>query len=287
LKLKEKLTKIRSGAIATVILTVLTPAFLTTGAFALPPSNDDFGSATVISSLPFSDSLNTAEATRAGDDPDCAASSHTVWYTFTPDKDITVQANTFGSDYDTILCLYTGSQGSLDNPATNDDASFDTKQSQISFDATAGQTYFFMVGSPYGGPGGNLVFNIDEGSPPPPPPREFNMEVSINPIADVQPRTGLVTIGGTIDCSEPASISISGEVVQISGQRTVKGSFSQSVVCGPAVEGQPGPWFASLQGQNGAFVAGRASVNVFAEGCGISDCDQDQDSRTVRLQGVR
>jgi hypothetical protein len=60
MSLKEKLTKVRLGAKATiVILTLLAPTILTTGAFAQPPSNDDIENATVIPSLPFHDRTNT------------------------------------------------------------------------------------------------------------------------------------------------------------------------------------------------------------------------------------
>ena len=48
------------------------------------------------------------------DDPanDCIG-GHTVWYQFTPSEDIRVNANTFGSDYDTGIAVYTGTRGTL------------------------------------------------------------------------------------------------------------------------------------------------------------------------------
>jgi hypothetical protein len=287
LKLKEKLSEIMLGAtVMVIILILLTPAILITGAFAQSPSNDDFDSATEISSLPFSDSVNTAEATTAEDDPDCAESSNTVWYTFTPDEDVSIEANTFGSDYDTILCLYTGARGNLDNPAGNDDASWETHQSQLFFNVTAGETYFFMIGSPFGGSGGNLVFNVDVGLPTPPPPRDFDVElVSINPTGLLSHRSGIVQISATIECSEPSDILVSGYATQTTGRTTVQGFFSESIVCFP--EEEPAPSLISFEGQNGSFVAGRISVNVFLEGCGVSDCDQDQGSGIVRLRGAK
>jgi hypothetical protein len=46
-----------------------------------------------------------------------------------------IEANTFGSDYDTTLSVYTGSRGALTQIACNDDA--DLLQSLVRFNATA------------------------------------------------------------------------------------------------------------------------------------------------------
>ena len=56
-----------------------------------------------------------------------------------------IEANTFGSNYDTTLSVYTGSRGSLMQLACNDDSG--SLQSRIRFDAVAGTTYYFMVSS--------------------------------------------------------------------------------------------------------------------------------------------
>src|SRR6266542_399336 len=87
------------------------------------PTNDDFDSATVVTEpLPFTDSVATADATTAADDPQCLGNGHTVWYTYTPGADGWVNANTFGSNYDTTLSVYTGARGALTQVTCNDDA---------------------------------------------------------------------------------------------------------------------------------------------------------------------
>jgi hypothetical protein len=121
--------------------------------------SDDFDDANVISELPFSDSVDTFGATTASDDPDCVGQGPTVWYAFTPEEDLNVDANTFGSDYDTTLSVYTGSRGNLTQIACNDDT--DGLQSRVQFAAVAEETYFFMIGAFGSGPGGQLVFSID------------------------------------------------------------------------------------------------------------------------------
>ena len=128
-------------------------AFSVFPAFAAAPSNDDFDDANVISELPFSDAVDTTDATTADDDPDCFGQGPTVWYEFTPEEDVNVRADTVGSDYDTILSVYTGSRGDLTQIACNEE--------RVQFEAVAGETYFFMVGAFGSGPGGQLVFSAD------------------------------------------------------------------------------------------------------------------------------
>jgi hypothetical protein len=124
------------------------------------PANDDFDTATIIGGLPFVDSISTADATAAFDDPSCNGNEHTVWYSFTPTQNMTLGANTFGSDYATTLSVYTGTRGALHQVTC-----YPFAPSQVTFTATANTTYFFMVASECcGNPGGNLVFTL-EGPP--------------------------------------------------------------------------------------------------------------------------
>jgi len=121
----------------------------------LPAPNDDFDEATIITSLPFSDTLDSAAATVAPDDPaDCAGTNvHTVWYTFTPTADATLTADTSQSSYQAIVCIYTRSRGALSKVADG--------LQQATVQATAGVSYHFMVAdSPFAGEGGTLVFQL-------------------------------------------------------------------------------------------------------------------------------
>jgi hypothetical protein len=125
------------------------------------PANDDFDTPVIISGLPFTDTIPSDEATTAEDDPTptCGGTGPTVWYAYTASRTITMQANTFGSDYDTDLVVYTGTRGNLVELACNDDAA--GSQSSVSVEVARGQTYYFMVGTFGSGPGGTLVFNLE------------------------------------------------------------------------------------------------------------------------------
>jgi hypothetical protein len=120
----------------------------------LPVPNDDFDNATTITSVPFSDTLDTTTAAAAPDDPtDCSSTNfHTVWYALTPPADMTLAADTSQSSYSAVICVYTGSRGAL-NQVTNG-------LQRVSFQATAGVTYYFMVADYIFSQGGNLIFQV-------------------------------------------------------------------------------------------------------------------------------
>jgi hypothetical protein len=105
------------------------------------PANDDFNNATVISSVPFSTTEDTSQATFDPSDPtqDVCWNNGSVWFAYTPSSNVQITADTFGSNYDTVLSAWTGTQGALSLIACNDD--FNGAQSQISFSATGGTTY--------------------------------------------------------------------------------------------------------------------------------------------------
>jgi len=126
------------------------------------PANDDFASATVITTLPFGASENTSDATFDPTDPFGCTSNGSVWFAYTPTSNGTIVADTVGSNYDTVLSAWTGTQGALTLHACNDDAS--GVQSRITLPVTGGTTVYFMVGiccgSGFDG-GGPLTFSVD------------------------------------------------------------------------------------------------------------------------------
>ena len=92
-------------------------AILRGDAPAAPPTNDDFDTPYVVGGLPVSVSLNTVEATIAIDDPamGCGSgtNSNTVWFRLTVTAPSQISADTLGSDFDTVLGVFTGTRGAL------------------------------------------------------------------------------------------------------------------------------------------------------------------------------
>jgi hypothetical protein len=126
-------------------------------------SNDDFANATVITGLPFSTTEDTSLATSAATDPVGCSNNGSVWFAFTPPSNMTIDANTLGSGYDTVLSAWTGTEGNLVFWACNDD--FNGLSSRIRLPVEGGTTYYFMVARccGFGGSGGgSLSFSVDQ-----------------------------------------------------------------------------------------------------------------------------
>ncbi|WBB78784.1 PKD domain-containing protein [Micromonospora sp. WMMD882] len=136
-------------------------------AFAAP-SNDDFANATTISSLPFSTAQATKAATADPSDPQGCHANRSVWFAFTPDRDMLIRATTAGSGYSTVLSAWTGARGALTQQACNydyDDGR-DRINSRITFPATAGTTYYLLVVAYFDDEVGRLKLSVDEATAP-------------------------------------------------------------------------------------------------------------------------
>ncbi len=236
----------------------------------LRPPNDDFNDALVISALPFTDRVSTIDARTSHDDPPsvehCGGGvigGHTVWYQFTPSENLRINASTSGSNYDTNIFVYTGTRGNLTLVECN------PLPRSMTFDAVAGETYFFLVASGEAS-GGNLVFTVQLG---------IEVGVAIDPVGTVNPSTGVVTITGTVTCSRPAFFELGGAVQQRDVQAS-QGSLFAAGQCSGA-----SPWQGEVQGENGRFVPGTAEVSAGAlfTGTGTEERHGKAAPTTVRL----
>jgi hypothetical protein len=134
------------------------PLSVNVGAPLPAPANDDFDAARLISTVPYTDTLDTRGATIALDDPvfsacELNAGKGTVWYKFTPVTSGDVKLETMGSDYDTVLGLFTGTRGNLTLMDCNDDTEINGqwyRHSSLFLHLNAGVTYYINV-SKYGG----------------------------------------------------------------------------------------------------------------------------------------
>jgi len=239
-----------------------------------PPPNDDLDNAVAIETLPFSDTQNTLTATTAPDDPECGGNGHTVWYAFTPTRDMEILADTFGSDYDTTLSAWVGARGALQRVACNDQAQ-DTAQSRILFDVTGGTMYFLMAGSFFDSPGGNLTLSVREAPPP------LQMSVRLDATGSVN-RAGVATLRGTLTCSRQAAPDLLGTLRQQVGRRVAVGTFAANdVPCLGATR-----WSVRVVGETGTYRRGNATAVVAAtfEDRERGEIIRARDERVVRLR---
>lgn len=119
------------------------------------PPNDDFEAAeALVNGGTFDLPSGTAEgrnfnASRQPGEQDYAANAaaaHSVWYSWKAPKDGLYTFTTSGSDYDTVLAVYSGSGiGHLDLVAFNDDTTIFDQTSKVVFTANKDATYYIAI----------------------------------------------------------------------------------------------------------------------------------------------
>lgn len=131
----------------------------------MAPINDNFLNAFMLSGDSISTTGSNVDATGELGEPNHAfvnfggSDTNSVWWTWTAAGDGTVVIDTLGSSFDTSLAIYTGTQvNELMVVASNDDTF--GLQSQVIFDAVAGQTYQIAVDG-FGANVGNITLNLE------------------------------------------------------------------------------------------------------------------------------
>jgi hypothetical protein len=174
-----------------------------------PPANDNFANATVVTSVPYVvNGLNTSEATTEANDPvtPCGSTgfpqqSHSVWYRFTPSTTRGYAITTVGTNYDTVLAIWTGTWGSLVNQGCDDDSGVNLT-SFLSLTLQGGTTYYIEAMAYGDDAGGSLHLTVAE----PPPNDDFDNALTITGLTygDSQDTTTATTAADdpTFDCED-------------------------------------------------------------------------------------
>jgi len=172
-------------------------------AYAAQPANDNFASATVVASVPYSTSQSTLESTLEPLEPTpCNILGSTVWYTFTPAVTASVKITTLGSSYDTSVAVYTGSSvSSLSQVGCNDNAG-GALSSVFQFAATGGTSYRIQIGSVAATPG-TLQLKIVS------PPASNDDFASATSVPQLLPYSNTQSAAqATLEASEPQPCSV-------------------------------------------------------------------------------
>ena len=109
------------------------------------PANDDFANREEILTIPAAIVASNENASAEIDEPDHAASAANVslWWTWQSTTNSAVEIDTIGSDFDTLLAVYTGSSVTdLTEVVSNDDGG---GASRVMFSALLGTTYHIAV----------------------------------------------------------------------------------------------------------------------------------------------
>jgi hypothetical protein len=169
-----------------------------------PPANDDIGNAIAIAgdTVPQQRTATTTSATTQRNERltlTCNGASKTIgktaWYSFTTTIGQVVTVDTLGSNFDTMIAVYTGTFGVAFDSVTCDDDSAGNLKSRVQFGSIPGTTYWIQVGG-FSGASGNLVVNF---STPPPTNDNFASARAM----DLGSTYGIVTLGATTEAGEP------------------------------------------------------------------------------------
>jgi subtilisin family serine protease len=168
-----------------------------------PPSvpNDNFANRIVLSGLPVSTTGSNIGATEEPQEPSQSGPINSVWWSWTAPTSGTVNINTIGSNFDTYLSVFTGSDlPNLTLIGANDDGGGNLT-SLVSLNATAGTTYQIAVDG-YFSATGPIALNIVV---PPPPNDNFANQIALTGETATTKGTN---IGATGEVGEPAQSGV-------------------------------------------------------------------------------
>jgi hypothetical protein len=240
---------------------------------AAAPSNDTYAGRTVIGTLPFSESLDTSEATTDAEDDElnalCGApeTDASVWYELTPTSDAVVLVDVSSSDYPAGVLVGSGSPGTFSIVACGPGGTV--------FEALAGETYAILIlddQSDGGGNGGTLTISVDEAPPPP------VVDVTIDPTGTFS-LSGSATVTGSVVCTGADFAFVQVQLRQRVGRVFIDGFGGSEVVC----DGTLQRWAAEVMG-NGLFKGGSATVTAFAGACNGFTCGEDFEQSTIKVR---
>ncbi len=124
------------------------------------PANDNFAMRTVVPGATATlTGSNVAATAEIGEPAHHSPAARSLWWSWTAPSTTSIMINTFGSSFDTVLAVYTGTAlNSLTRIASNDDTN--GNNSQVIINATAGTTYQIAVDGYYGSTG-NITLNVN------------------------------------------------------------------------------------------------------------------------------
>ena len=132
----------------------------------LRPDNDEFTNAETLDASAILISGETKDATKETDEPDHAGNvgGKSVWYDWTSPDQGTWTVDTSGSDFDTLLAVYTGTSVADLTAAASDDDSGNGFTSKVTFAAERDTIYYIAVDG-FDGDEGSLLLRIYPGLP--------------------------------------------------------------------------------------------------------------------------
>lgn len=213
---------------------------------------------------------DTSEATTTAQDEalnaSCGAPATTasVWYTYSPDRDRMVVLDVTASDYSGGVLVFAGTP-TVDSLVT-------CGPGIVELRARAGTTYSIMVVSDTGVNGGRLVLSLENA---PPPPR-VHVSMAQRGVAF---RGGAARLNGTYSCKHGEFAALNGTLFQRAGRLKIQAEFGRRIRC----NGERRRWSARVVSPVGTYARGHALASVRIVACGILACRQARTKREIEL----
>jgi hypothetical protein len=236
------------------------------------PKNDTANQATVVSALPFADTLDTTGATtdaidtQANQTCGAPATGNSVWYKFTAGaSDGAIFVDASFSDYFAGVLVATGTPGALTTVTCG--------PLSVTTPTTPGTTYYIMVFDAVGGGGGTLRLNIDHA---PSATVRLHTKTFVDSQHDAQ-------LTGSYSCTNASYLDIHGGLLEIVGKNVAIGSFDNLGVPAPKCDGKNHSWSAEAASASVAFAQGKAAVFLFNLACSNVVCTQGSTGQVLKL----
>lgn len=166
-------------------------------------ANDSAAAATLLNALPSTTHQDVRQATDDPADPihSCTGQRDraTVWFRYLAASSAPLEISTAGSDYPTVLAVYSALPATADNEV----ACASSPQSTLTVAAVAGRAYWFQVAAAGTSPAGNLTFTVRHLSNPRKPAIVYRNEYRAMVAAAVD--SDRAVSGGGVFASAPAA----------------------------------------------------------------------------------
>jgi len=245
-------------------------------ALAASPANDSIASATALGAPPKRFEVDTRQATASANDGSCVH-GHSVWFRTRPGVTRTVRLSTAGSDYDTVLAVFSGSRTNRTRIACADDSFDDSAASATQVRFVAGHTYWVAASACCSrtSPGGHLVLNTFL-------PTATAVTASVTSV-ETGAISGRLLVHGTTRCPTPTEFELDLSASQRvgAGANVARGDGFTYGLC----DQQASSWSATLDSTTGwAFQTGTASVTLSgfgSDGFGFVEIEPQTDNFAV------
>lgn len=265
--------RMRSKIGTVVAVGALALSWGVTPAQAAAPGNDLVGGATAVTSLPFSETVDTSEATTDADDAALNAScgapvtNGSVWYTYTAPASgvdgIVVDVSQSSFSAGAIIAQDNGAGGwdlvACGPGATGTPVLPDTAYRILAFSDTEGVT------------GGSLTISVTATTIP-------TIDLTVSPKGKVD-RYGNALISGTVTCTEGDYVDLGTSLRQVVGRFAILGDGWTFDTCTGAAQ----PWTATVYPYNGKFAGGKAASFTWGFTCGQVFCAEGYAEQAIQL----